>query len=222
MKQLYAIFKISLLAGFFYFLIITCKTNNSSNQKGSNNARVFKESPGDGMGRVLQQEFQRTADPNTGDVPSERLKYARFVQNERFTQQELFGKLNPLSGLNWAERGPDNIGGRTRAILYDLKDPLNKKVWAGGVGGGIWWTNDITVADPVWNKVNDTFSNLAITTIAQSPSGDNNLMFFGTGEGWFNDTMYQALGIRGQGIWRSLNGGSSWEHLPSTDIPAFH
>ena len=49
--------------------------------------------------------------------------------------------------LQWEERGPNNVGGRTRAIMFDPNDNANgyKKVWAGGVSGGLWYNNDITV-----------------------------------------------------------------------------
>ncbi len=45
--------------------------------------------------------------------------------------------------INWMERGPNNIGGRTRAILIDPNDPSGRKVWAGSVSGGLWLANNI-------------------------------------------------------------------------------
>jgi hypothetical protein len=38
----------------------------------------------------------------------------------------------------WIERGPYSIGGRTRAIMYDPNDATGKRVFAGGVSGGLW------------------------------------------------------------------------------------
>lgn len=56
-------------------------------------------------------------------------------------------QLDP-TGINndifWNERGPNNIGGRTRAIMVDPNDPTGKTVWAGSVSGGLWKTTDIT------------------------------------------------------------------------------
>lgn len=43
----------------------------------------------------------------------------------------------------WIERGPNNIGGRTRTILVDPNVESGKQVWAGSVGGGLWKTTDI-------------------------------------------------------------------------------
>ena len=174
---------------------------------------TFEEATGpDSPGEAIAFEILKTKDPLTGDVPRQRLDYARQIQSQRFAEQKLFNREAAVPGINWTERGPDNVGGRTRAIMYDQNDPAGKKVWAAGVGGGLWFTNDITAATTVWTKVNDAFNNLAITCITQGKSfTSKNKMFFGTGEGWANPD-----GIRGNGIWRSLDGGATWIQLPST------
>ncbi|MEZ5013072.1 MAG: T9SS type A sorting domain-containing protein [Chitinophagales bacterium] len=46
--------------------------------------------------------------------------------------------------LYWTERGPNNVGGRTRTVMIDPNDPSGKKVWVGSVGGGLWKTADVT------------------------------------------------------------------------------
>lgn len=48
------------------------------------------------------------------------------------------------NALNWVERGPDNIGGRTRALMVDPNDPGGETVWAGSVSGGLWLTRGIS------------------------------------------------------------------------------
>ena len=40
--------------------------------------------------------------------------------------------------LNWVERGPGNLGGRTRAIVVDPDDPTLNTWYVGAVGGGVW------------------------------------------------------------------------------------
>jgi len=45
--------------------------------------------------------------------------------------------------LTWEERGPKNVGGRTRALMVDPNDPTERKFWTGGVSGGLWYTNNI-------------------------------------------------------------------------------
>jgi hypothetical protein len=47
----------------------------------------------------------------------------------------------PLTAAaTWSERGPGNIGGRTRAIVPHPTTP--QIIYAGSVGGGIWQTVD--------------------------------------------------------------------------------
>lgn len=157
------------------------------------------------------QEREKTVDPQLGYVPTERLKLA-YDQAKR---QRGLG-VRAAVGLNWAERGPSNIGGRTRSVIFDKNDASNKKVWAGSVGGGLWSTNDITAASPAWTQVNDFLDNLAITTIAQDPATPQK-MYCGTGEGRFNSDA-----IRGLGIFATTNGGASWAQLPSTNNSNFY
>ena len=45
--------------------------------------------------------------------------------------------------ITWYERGPTNVGGRTRAIMIDPNDPTGKTIWSGSVSGGLWKTTDI-------------------------------------------------------------------------------
>jgi PKD repeat protein len=118
--------------------------------------------------------------------------------------------MGAIAGVNWVERGPKNVGGRTRAILVDPNDVTKKTVWAGSVGGGLWKTTDITAASPVWTPQDDLFPNLAVTTICANPA-NTQIMYFGTGEGYSN-----ADAIRGFGIWKTTNGGLTWAQLPST------
>lgn len=210
MKKLYFL-AISILAGFFYLLF-------GLRREPPSNIAPVKPLKGEIAeynmpGQLLREEIERTMDPFTHTVPTERLDLARSIQLQRFQQQNALGIQSPVPGINWSERGPNNVGGRTRAILFDDRyDPDYPKVWAAGVGGGLWTTDNIAAATPVWTKVSDAFDNMAITCITQHPfSSGGNLMFFGTGEGWYNTD-----GIRGNGIYRSLDGGVSWAPLPST------
>jgi hypothetical protein len=159
---------------------------------------------------AFKLEFLKTRDQRINRVPKERLlaafKYADMLKAKK---QHTAGLA--LSGINWTERGPSSIGGRTRAILPDLNDASGKTVWAGSVGGGLWKTTDITQTNPVWTATNDFFNNLAISSLTQNATTPTT-MYFGTGEGWFNED-----GLVGDGIWKTTDGGSTWNQLASTD-----
>ena len=153
---------------------------------------------------AAEHDFLMTADPALRSVPKERL----------FEADEMARTISmnaAISGISWTERGPTNVGGRTRGVAFDPNDGTNKKCWAGGVGGGLWYTDDITAVAPVWNHVDDMWDNLAISTIAFDPANTQNI-YAGTGEGWSNSDAQQ-----GGGIWKSANGGITWSRLASTN-----
>ncbi len=162
--------------------------------------------------KAAELEFLKTRDLATNTVPKERL-----IDALKYTQQlQANPRNNAIPGITWNERGPNNVGGRTRAILVDKNDTTGKTVFAGGVGGGLWKTNDITQLNPNWVKADDFFSNIAISCIVQSQSNPQ-VIYFGTGEGWYN-----IDAIRGLGIWKSINGGANWTQLSSTNNSNFY
>jgi hypothetical protein len=195
-------------------IIILSQTKSSPDSIKLMSGPVKEESDNeqDEMEKRMQQEIELIRDPKLGFVPTERLIRALEFRNKKFGGHMMNRAAAAVPGISWTERGPNNVGGRTRALIFDLNDNSNgyKKVWAGGVGGGLWYTNDITVASPVWTKIDDLMENLAVTAIAQNPANPM-ILYAGTGEGWFN-----ADAIKGLGIWKSTNGGATWGRLTST------
>jgi photosystem II stability/assembly factor-like uncharacterized protein len=112
---------------------------------------------------------------------------------------------------NFQELGPYNIGGRTRAILIDRKD--DQHILSGSVSGGLFRSFDEGAS---WQVVNDELTALSISSLAQD-FFEPEVIYAGTGEGWGN-----ADGVVGNGVYRSINGGESFEQLPSTDGTAFN
>lgn len=106
----------------------------------------------------------------------------------------------------WVERGPNNVGGRTRALAWDPF--LDNKVWAGGVTGGLWFNTDITNSETSWIQVSNLWSNLNITAIAFDPN-NKGTMYVGTGEGYG----VTASTTRGSGIWKSTDSGRTFSQL---------
>jgi photosystem II stability/assembly factor-like uncharacterized protein len=113
--------------------------------------------------------------------------------------------------FNFQELGPYNIGGRTRAILVDYSN--DQHVLSGSVSGGLFTTYD---AGATWNVVNDEMTALSISSLAQDQFVPS-LIYAGTGEGWGN-----ADGVIGNGVYRSTDGGITFEQLPSTDDANFN
>ncbi len=110
-----------------------------------------------------------------------------------------------VSPNDWIWKGPGNIGGRTRSLL--IHPTQTNRMWLGSVGGGIWYTSD---GGASWSPVNDFQANIAISTMIMHPTNPN-LMWAGTGEGFFNSD-----GIRGAGVFKSIDGGVTWTQLANT------
>ncbi|MEQ9374548.1 MAG: PKD domain-containing protein [Imperialibacter sp.] len=157
----------------------------------------------EGPDKRMQQEFFMTMDPALLRPTPEKLpEILAATRNAR-----TYGTLPGESTAPWVERGPKNVGGRTRALMWDPNDATGKKVWAGGVSGGLWFNNDITSASSTWTKVDDFWSNLAVNCIAYDPN-NTQTFYVGTGESFG--------GISGQGIWKSTNGGTTWTQLSAS------
>lgn len=139
----------------------------------------------------------------------ENLPVAAFQKTLEMEQVAMGGDL---ADLFWESRGPNDVGGRVRSILFDPNDAANdfKKVWAGSVSGGLWYNNDITSSNSLWQPINDLMANLSVMTITYDPN-NTNTFYLGTGEG-IGNTQH----VRGAGIFKSTDGGSSWQSIGST------
>jgi uncharacterized protein (TIGR03437 family) len=111
----------------------------------------------------------------------------------------------------WTPLGPGNIGGRTRALLVNPNDP--NVMYAAGVAGGVWKSTD---AGATWKPLTDLIANIAVNAMAFEP-GNANVIYAGTGEGYFNGD-----GVRGAGIFKTTDGAATWTRLQSTTTEDFH
>lgn len=169
---------------------------------------------------AAQIEFEKTKDPALGYVPSERLLEALDKTKRMQEQMQREGAYlrGALSNVRWIERGPNNIGGRTTAIQVDLNDKTGNTVFAAGVTGGLYKVSDVTGAAK-WQKVNDWLDNLTVSTIAQDPRNPQ-IMYIGTGDVDASGAFVPgAGGTLGVGIYKSVDGGKTWNILPATTIP---
>lgn len=157
-----------------------------------------------------EQDFLRTMNPALGRPTPEVL--VDIMENIKKGGGAGYGLAPGAAQSPWEERGPNNVGGRTRGLVWDPNSQTGNKVWAGGVNGGLWYNNDITSSASSWIKVNDFWSNIAITCIAFDPV-NTQVMYVGTGEGY---TAGGSSGVRGGGIFKSTDGGATWNVLASS------
>lgn len=111
----------------------------------------------------------------------------------------------------WEFLGPQNIGGRVRALVIHPTQP--NVMWAAAVGGGVWKS---TNGGTSWLPLSDLLPNIAVASLALDPTNPT-VLYAGTGEGFGN-----VDAIRGAGIFRTADGGSTWTQLPSTANAFFH
>ena len=149
-------------------------------------------------------------------IPNERYEEARrtmarmphfqFGDRERSTQDALAPAANITPMSAWEYLGPNNAGGRSRAIAVH---PTNPSIMlASGVAGGIFRSTD---AGATWTPMDDAMQNMAVVAIEFAPS-DPNIVYAGTGEGYFNSDA-----VRGDGVFKSTDAGVTWTKLTSTN-----
>lgn len=174
-----------------------------------------------------QFDFDRLKDPATGELP------------ERIRERELEYVLSPNSHLQddvaiqgrtedgkdiktvagdqvstFTNRGPFNVGGRTRGLALDIND--ESRILAGGASGGIWLS---TNAGSSWQRVSPVDQNGSITEIVQDKRvGFQNIWYASTGEavGASQGGRSSSARYYGNGIYKSTDNGNTWGLLPST------
>lgn len=134
----------------------------------------------------------------------------QWIQNAINQADALQVKSRLNKSIVWENMGPDNVGGRTRAMLVH-KDSAN--IWfVGAVSGGVFRS---TTFGKSWTPVNDQQENLNVTCMAQTTDGT---IYYGTGEGGFTNlsgTRNGSPAFIGGGVFKSKNaGGSSFGILP--------
>ncbi len=73
---------------------------------------------------AIRQEYERTKDPRSGIVPKERLLEATAFRDQKLSEMYTSGARS-VGGISWQERGPNNVAGRTRALIFDKNDAAN-------------------------------------------------------------------------------------------------
>ena len=116
------------------------------------------------------------------------------------------------ASLEWESMGPDNGGGRTRAIVVD-RDSSNV-VYVGSVSGGLFKSRN---GGATWRSMSDPTHNLAVVSICQTANGD---LYYGTGEfpylGYGGGGSSSTPAFIGGGIFKSSDRGRTWTRLAST------
>ena len=143
------------------------------------------------------------------------------VNTGKFEKEDYFAVMNEVKMLHsiravdliFQEEGPDNIGGRTRAIAID---PANiNRIYAGAITGGLFVSNN---KGNTWQRVqafDDAADRLCIASIAITQNGT---IYIGTGATSYEGGIGSAGSgtSPGNGIYYSTNGAQSFQQLSGT------
>lgn len=152
-----------------------------------------------------EQEWLLSMNPAIGRPTPESLQSIR-EELEKLRQEALASRIpGDAVGNDWIERGPNNVGGRTRAIIFNPVVGGNAVV-AGGVSGGLWKNADITNNATAWTRVTSFPENINVQNITVDPN-NSSIWYVGTGESYvFGD-------VNGNGIWKTTDAGANWTRV---------
>ncbi len=187
---------ISFLILFLLFTFGGCKPKDS--KKTSKIPGAFKA--------MQLQSFAR-AFPNS-DIPKGAFGAAIDYYESNFQSVD-HSPVDP-----WETMGPINTAGRTLALAVNPQ--ADSTVYLGSASGGLWRTRKLGL-DISWEYMPIANGVLGVSSIAFA-AGDSTQLYVGTGEVYNNeitgnDGAYRATrGSYGVGIFKSSNGGATWEH----------
>lgn len=189
--------KIASVASFILILgtvIFIFKFNNENHPPAS--SPVFQSTP-------------ETKEPKM--APNDWLARQKLFPNSSFSHEHYLHALRQAEALHrespqlrntWQPAGPYNIGGRITDIAINPDNPST--MYIGAASGGILKTTDNGAS---WVNVFTDASVISIGALAIDPDNDQ-VLYAGTGEA--NASSYSFIG---NGIYKTTDGGESWQHL---------
>lgn len=121
------------------------------------------------------------------------------------------GPAPVLGGANTEVVPNDEVVGAIQAVVAHPSD--SDVLYIGGVGGGVWRTDDATAAVPTWTPLTDALRSLSIGALAMDPTDSNRLV---AGIGRFSN-FAQRGGAR-SGLLLTTDGGSTWTELDGSPL----
>lgn len=134
----------------------------------------------------------RYVDVNTGQP----------ISTEKLAEiQKQLSKLPKSKSISFMDHGPDNIGGRTRAI--QVCRVWNDRIWAGGVSGGLFVSYN---GANTWTRMDSYIDAGASPFISSMTQTIDGTLYVGTGS---NQEQWN-----GNGVWYSTDFGATWDKVP--------
>lgn len=207
MKRWYTISAFLISFAAIAFWVFSNNSGASDNEGITENEELEKA----GIKGYYEWLFENRKNPTTGELTvNDILEGRRQVEEYRATHSTRGGGL----ALNWEFVGPNNIGGRTRAIVIDPNN--TNRMYAAGISGGVFYTDN---AGQQWYSCagNESLGSLLVGAMTLAENGD---LYIGTGEsntGYFDGTASFTHAFVGNGIYKSSDGGQTFTLLSATE-----
>lgn len=158
----------------------------------------------------LEFELKRLSDPATGRIPDhirqKELAYAQTLPSDDV------GLIRRNNAVEFVNRGPWNVGGRTRAFGIDISN--ENRLVSGSTSGGMWLSEN---SGKSWKMTTTAVQMLNPTCLVQDKRpGHTQTWFFGTGEAYGASPSKPGAYYLGDGLFKSSDSGKTWSALLST------
>jgi len=168
-------------------------------------------SPNEENEEHLKLNLEMLADPATGKIP-EGITFKNLEFLYHLQEVDMSSSRKKERAITWTNRGPWNVGGRTRAFAIDVIDESH--LIAGGVSGGIWQSYD---GGNTWDRVSDVNGHPGVVSISQDKRpGKTNIWYALSGELYGTSASGGNSFYLGDGAFLSLDNGSTWKPISST------
>ncbi|MBP6456691.1 MAG: hypothetical protein KA275_08180, partial [Chitinophagaceae bacterium] len=194
-KKIFFLLAAILLLSIFIFSKINVVSNFNKNEKME-----------EGNGKK-EMYLKMLADPNTGKIPEgASLTEMEFYRN---TFGTLAASKKNRGDAIWENKGPWNVGGRTRAFGMDIRD--ENILLAGSVSGGIWRSVN---GGNSWQKVSLPNEHPGVVSFSQDKrAGKEDIWYALSGELSGTSASGSGAFYLGDGAFRSLDNGQTWQPL---------
>jgi hypothetical protein len=171
--------------------LFAISTINFSNFGGRYSKKGLSDAQEQKADEAMEWMKARYIDESTGQpVSTEKLQEI----------QKQISKMSKTKSITFMDLGPDNIGGRTRAIQVDRK--WEDRIWAGGVSGGLYVSYN---KGNTWGRVESyelAGASPYISSMTQTPDGTVYVATGSNQEGW-----------AGNGVWYTTDDGATWTKI---------
>ena len=181
-------------------VVIFIINKNSTSQKKANYKHPYIKTP---HGQDIPKEPAALPNEWMGHqrtYPYVKIKQENYLQ--AINEAQNLHQRNSSRELEWTAIGPENIGGRITDLAYDINEPGT--IYIAAASGGIYKTINNGSS---WEHIFKDSPIISIGDIALDPN-NSQVLYAGTGEA--NASSYSFLG---NGMWKSIDGGSNWEHI---------